>query len=137
MKLLKVVKTSEANLGSLFSHLLPNWTQSLDDLHLNSLQYTRYEHPCSNSFTRIFRIIFKLFLSPQAIVVFLTSALAWMPHFKVFRQSFVMGKALSGKLSCTWKGLVEKKGKTKVQGKKNIEPDVDIFNTLYINLFFG
>ena len=43
-----------------------------------------------------------------AIVVTQTSASVWVSHFKVLCQSFfyVMGKALSGELSCTGPGLV-------------------------------
>ena len=37
-----------------------------------------------------------------------SSALAWASYFKVLRQSlFVIGKALTGKLSCTRTGLVK------------------------------
>ena len=46
-----------------------------------------------------------------AVVVTLTWALAtgWASHFKVLCQRFfyIMGKALSGKLSCTGTGLVD------------------------------
>ena len=43
----------------------------------------------------------------RAIVVTSASAWAWASHLKVLRQSFfVMGKALSGELSCKGTGLV-------------------------------
>ena len=49
----------------------------------------------------------------RAIVVFLTSAWALASHFKVLCQSFfyVMGKVLSGELSYTGTGLVQKDAK--------------------------